>query len=368
MAQHFYLKVDDLYCKDLFFVKYETTKQNGLELHRDGALLSFNILLSEPSDFIGGGTFFQHLDAVVSTNKGDALAHDSQAMHAGNPIQHGGRIILVGFVEHLKEHKLSSIGTTYDRVAQSLKSVKERQRSRAKNQLNDNIEEHLLEGALSLICDPTKDVESDYDNESSNKLPELSTNESCELDLDLLFAKGSTKLEDIIKIAATNSPNPNLEFDDELHVVNKVEGVEDIIPKSSQLRALIFEETGVDPGEEAVASMKERVEQLCALYDKVRREHVLKHLNARKRVVIAVKPVDASIDLDDLRQRIRESINLNGSIQWGEMRVKPFVFGLKMIVAACDILESVSLQTLQDKIESFDHVSSTQIVSSFTVS
>ena len=43
------LEVENLYCKDLFIVKYEfgqsEKKQNELELHQDGSLLSFNLLL-----------------------------------------------------------------------------------------------------------------------------------------------------------------------------------------------------------------------------------------------------------------------------------------------------------------------------------
>ncbi len=95
--------------------------QAGLPLHRDGSLLSFNVLLSRPDAFTGGGTRFPHLAAcsdadahaaestadaahadaagVVRLRQGDALLHGGSALHAGEPVRSGRRLLLVGFVE-----------------------------------------------------------------------------------------------------------------------------------------------------------------------------------------------------------------------------------------------------------------------------
>ena len=98
---------DDLYFKDLFFVKYQVdtgegkdeTMQAGLELHRDGSVLSFNVLLNPESDFCGGGTYFKHTDDVVEIMQADCVIHSGTVLHAGRDITRGKRYLLVGFVE-----------------------------------------------------------------------------------------------------------------------------------------------------------------------------------------------------------------------------------------------------------------------------
>lgn len=50
-----------LTCEDLFLVQYDATQPGGqrsLGAHRDESLLSFNIALNDPSEFVGGGTRF----------------------------------------------------------------------------------------------------------------------------------------------------------------------------------------------------------------------------------------------------------------------------------------------------------------------
>ena len=53
---------------DTFFVKYEAdgaSAQTGLSVHTDGSTFSFNVLLSDPADFEGGGTFIEPARATV---------------------------------------------------------------------------------------------------------------------------------------------------------------------------------------------------------------------------------------------------------------------------------------------------------------
>ena len=85
--------------RDLFFVKYDLLKQNELKLHRDGSLVSFNILLNDKCEFEGGGTYFEHLDKVYEIEKGDCVIHSGKVLHAGYPILSGERYILVGFLD-----------------------------------------------------------------------------------------------------------------------------------------------------------------------------------------------------------------------------------------------------------------------------
>jgi hypothetical protein len=82
---------------DVFIVKYKHNEQSFLELHKDGSFLSFNILLSSPDEFEGGGTYFD--DGLIMTQEqGDLTIHSSKINHAGLPITKGTRYLLVGFV------------------------------------------------------------------------------------------------------------------------------------------------------------------------------------------------------------------------------------------------------------------------------
>jgi hypothetical protein len=83
--------------KDLFIVKYDEATQNKLDLHQDGSFLSINVLLSDPNDFEGGGTYFN--DGLTSfLEQGDLLVHSGKVKHSGLPVTKGKRYIMVAFV------------------------------------------------------------------------------------------------------------------------------------------------------------------------------------------------------------------------------------------------------------------------------
>jgi hypothetical protein len=83
--------------QDLFVVKYKDSGQNHLEMHCDGSFLSFNILLSNTTDFEGGGTYFDD-GLTAHLEQGDILIHSSQIKHSGLSITKGTRYLLVGFL------------------------------------------------------------------------------------------------------------------------------------------------------------------------------------------------------------------------------------------------------------------------------
>ena len=86
IAALYHLSLELITFRDLFFVHYSTLPgaQNSLGLHRDGSLISFNILLNPATDFEGGGTFVAVYDRVISLQQGEALLHSGQLLHAGN--------------------------------------------------------------------------------------------------------------------------------------------------------------------------------------------------------------------------------------------------------------------------------------------
>ncbi len=55
------------------------------------------MLLSEPDDFSGGGTYFEQAGRVYRPSRGVGVVHSALVRHAGYPIDGGVRYVLVGF-------------------------------------------------------------------------------------------------------------------------------------------------------------------------------------------------------------------------------------------------------------------------------
>jgi hypothetical protein len=145
LAELFRLDAHRLCVQEVFLVKYTANSsdgtsterpQSGLQLHRDGYPLSFNVLLRDPLSFTGGGTEFQTLGKVMQPqNVGDVLMHSGkvnelaclgcaltqirchavvyyivmfllQMLHGAASVLDGVRYILVGFVAVTKLRNL----------------------------------------------------------------------------------------------------------------------------------------------------------------------------------------------------------------------------------------------------------------------
>ena len=63
--------------------------------------MSFNILLSNPVSFKGGGTCFND-GLIYNISQGDVLIHSGKIKHAGLPVIEGNRYLIVGFLDILK--------------------------------------------------------------------------------------------------------------------------------------------------------------------------------------------------------------------------------------------------------------------------
>ncbi|KAJ1618636.1 hypothetical protein T492DRAFT_849184 [Pavlovales sp. CCMP2436] len=104
LAHLYGFEPSELHFMDLFLVRYTAEQgeggQRGLRSHRDRSLLSFNLLLSDPGAFDGGGTRIHALDGqtVHPRAQGDLVAHSGKLLHTGMPVTRGTREILVGFV------------------------------------------------------------------------------------------------------------------------------------------------------------------------------------------------------------------------------------------------------------------------------
>ena len=68
-------------------------------MHADDSEISFNLLLSDPGEFEGGGTSFEAAgNATLLPGRGELLCHFGKLRHAGVPVTSGTRYILAGFV------------------------------------------------------------------------------------------------------------------------------------------------------------------------------------------------------------------------------------------------------------------------------
>ena len=76
-------------------------------MHRDDALISFNIPLSADFEYQGGGTRFEGSGAVFRQPLGQAVCHASGMRHAGNAISRGVRWVLVVFLVSTEVPQLS---------------------------------------------------------------------------------------------------------------------------------------------------------------------------------------------------------------------------------------------------------------------
>lgn len=84
---------------DALVIKYDASRGGTRQpMHRDAALISVNVALNSAEDYSGGGTFFEPLGDVLTLPQGHCLCHASGMRHAGHPILHGERWVLVIFV------------------------------------------------------------------------------------------------------------------------------------------------------------------------------------------------------------------------------------------------------------------------------
>jgi len=61
------------------------------------------VLLNDPSDFDGGGTYIEADDHTYLIGQGDCFVHSGKLRHGGQAVTRGERYVLVAFVDVLEE-------------------------------------------------------------------------------------------------------------------------------------------------------------------------------------------------------------------------------------------------------------------------
>lgn len=93
-------RVSPLGLQEAFVVKYDTTTQAKLGIHRDASILTASFALNDASEYQGGGTFFPLLGEVMRLEgAGDALLHCGKLRHGGTSTRSGTRYLLVCFLD-----------------------------------------------------------------------------------------------------------------------------------------------------------------------------------------------------------------------------------------------------------------------------
>ena len=87
-------------------IKYDASlgKASKLRTHKDNSDVSFILLISNPSDFEGGGTFFHALNKTIYLRQGEALIFNGQLVHEAIPITAGKRFVISGFITFTDEY------------------------------------------------------------------------------------------------------------------------------------------------------------------------------------------------------------------------------------------------------------------------
>jgi len=87
-------------------VKYDISRmeRRKLDMHTDRSVWTFIIALSEGrgQDYVGGGTFFEQLNATVHLQRGQMIIFRGKLRHRGVKILYGRRYLLVGFLVEQK--------------------------------------------------------------------------------------------------------------------------------------------------------------------------------------------------------------------------------------------------------------------------
>eukprot|EP00930_Biecheleria_cincta_P024210 TRINITY_DN17355_c0_g1_i2.p1 TRINITY_DN17355_c0_g1~~TRINITY_DN17355_c0_g1_i2.p1 ORF type:complete len:314 (-),score=54.63 TRINITY_DN17355_c0_g1_i2:46-987(-) len=98
ITEHYQIPRKLLRVEDAFIVRYAIDSQTSLGYHRDGSLVSAIVTLSNPKDFVGGGTAFRD-GSLYKPEQGSGIVFAGQRLHCGCEITKGARYILTIFFQ-----------------------------------------------------------------------------------------------------------------------------------------------------------------------------------------------------------------------------------------------------------------------------
>jgi hypothetical protein len=136
------LALDD---REPHMVKYDVTKKERqkLDMHTDKSEWTFLIAISNGAglDYVGGGTYFECLDATVHVQRGHALIFPGKLRHCGQRITTGLRFLLVGFLVD-KTAKLTAAAATTAATGTVSSSTPPKKKNDDTNSIHHSIPNH----------------------------------------------------------------------------------------------------------------------------------------------------------------------------------------------------------------------------------
>lgn len=152
------LALDD---REPHMVKYDVTKKERqkLDMHTDKSEWTFLIAISNGAgmDYVGGGTYFECLDATVHVQRGHALIFPGKLRHCGQRITTGLRFLLVGFLVDKTARAPPPLTSTAAATAAGTQLSSPIQRKKShddtnnnNNNINYNIHHHRLDENVEL--------------------------------------------------------------------------------------------------------------------------------------------------------------------------------------------------------------------------
>ena len=68
-------------------------------MHYDGGDFTWSLMLSDPTEYTGGGTFMRCLRKTLRLKQGQVLVHPGELYHKGVDITSGTRMLMVCFMD-----------------------------------------------------------------------------------------------------------------------------------------------------------------------------------------------------------------------------------------------------------------------------
>mmetsp|Transcript_23400 Transcript_23400/g.42920 ORF Transcript_23400/g.42920 Transcript_23400/m.42920 type:complete len:390 (-) Transcript_23400:113-1282(-) len=125
-------------------------------MHRDGALISCVMPLSERSDYQGGGTYIETLGRSIAVEQGCGLFHPSALRHAGHRIRGGVRWVLVLFMNTLTMRQSEHARRFFERGQEMLRTAYEMEEHNTKVREAESDNEDLEEAAEECLLSTLK--------------------------------------------------------------------------------------------------------------------------------------------------------------------------------------------------------------------
>jgi predicted 2-oxoglutarate/Fe(II)-dependent dioxygenase YbiX len=105
-----------LISRELFILLHISREHTGIEMHYDGCDITWQLMLSDLSEYNGGGTYIRALRKTLKLRQGQVLVHPGEMYHKGLDIAGGTRVLMVCFMDGFDPGIVDRSDPTADRT------------------------------------------------------------------------------------------------------------------------------------------------------------------------------------------------------------------------------------------------------------